>query len=63
MFRATCRWDANSGVMNPDASEEPNGSTEGDDEKKAQAESFPDGSQSDGTPGSDNDTASGGPAD
>ncbi|WP_166791307.1 hypothetical protein [Cryobacterium sp. Hh7] len=48
--------------MNPDANEKPNGSTKVDDEKKAQAESLPDGSQSDGTAGSDNDTASGGPA-
>ncbi|WP_166789941.1 hypothetical protein [Cryobacterium sp. TMT1-2-2] len=49
--------------MNPDASEKPNGSTKVDDEKTAQAESLPDGSQSDGTAGSDNDTASGEPAD
>jgi len=63
MFRETCRWDAYSTVMNPDASEKPNGSTEVDEEKKAQAESLPDGSQSDGTAGSDIDTASGGPAD
>ncbi|MBC7592387.1 MAG: hypothetical protein H7288_00315 [Kineosporiaceae bacterium] len=49
--------------MNPDASEKPNGSTKVDDEKKAQAESLPDGSQCDGTAGSDNDTASGGHAD
>lgn len=62
MFRVTCHWDAYSGVMNPDASEKPNGSTEVDDEKKAQVESLPDGSQNDGTAGSDNDTASGGPA-
>ena len=49
--------------MNPDASEKPNGSTKVDDDKKAQTESPPDGSQSDETPWSDNDTASGGPAD
>lgn len=63
MIPVICHVGAYSGVMNIDASEKPNGSTEVDDEKKAQTESLPDGSQSDGTAGSDNDTASGGPAD
>lgn len=63
MIRVICHVSAYRGVKNLDASEKPDGSTEVDDEKKAQAESLPDGSQSDGTAGSDNDTASGGPAD
>ena len=63
MIRVICHVRAYSGVMNSDASEKPNGSIEVDDEKKAQAESLPDGSQSDGTAESDNDTASGGPVD
>ena len=63
MIRVICHIGAYSGVMNPDASEKPNGSTKVDDEKTAQFESLPDGSQSDGTAGSDNDTASGEPAD
>ena len=51
--------------MNADTnnSKTPDGSTDTDDEQKARSKSLPDGSQSDGTPESDKDTASGGPAD
>jgi hypothetical protein len=41
----------------------PDGSTDVSDAEKAKAEALPDGSQSDGTPETDEDTVSGGPAD
>ena len=47
---------------NSSASKEPDGSTQIDHDQKAKLDSLPDGSQSDGTAESDNDTASGGPA-
>ena len=43
--------------------QKPDGSTDVTDAEKTQAESLPDGSQSDGTAETDEDTASGGPAD
>jgi hypothetical protein len=41
----------------------PDGSTDISDAEKAKAEALPDGSQSDGTTETDEDTVSGGPAD
>lgn len=41
----------------------PDGSTDVSPADKEKAESLPDGSQSDGTPETDEDTVSGGPAD
>ena len=41
----------------------PDGSTDVSDAEKAKTDALPDGSQSDGTPKTDEDTASGGPAD
>lgn len=52
--------------MSPDNTsnqKRPDGSTEVSADEKATAESLPDGSQSDGTAETDDDTASGGPAD
>lgn len=48
---------------NTDNQKTPDGSTHASDKEKAKAEALPDGSQSDGTNDSDDDTASGGPAD
>lgn len=48
---------------NPDTQKIPDGSTDPGAVEKAKTEALPDGSQSDGTPQSDEDTASGGPAD
>ena len=55
-----------SGAMksdNTDPQKTPDGSTTASDTEKAKAEALPDGSQSDGTSETDEDTASGGPAD
>ncbi|WEO77511.1 hypothetical protein BJQ94_00165 [Cryobacterium sp. SO2] len=41
----------------------PDGSTDISDAEKARADALPDGSQSDGTAETDDDTVSGGPAD
>lgn len=41
----------------------PDGSTDVSNAEKAKADALPDGSQSDGTPETDEDTVSGGPAD
>lgn len=52
--------------MSPDNTSDqktPDGSTETSEADKNTAESLPDGSQSDGSTESDDDTASGGPAD
>ena len=48
---------------NTDNQKTPDGSTTANDKEKATAEALPDGSQSDGTSETDEDTASGGPAD
>jgi hypothetical protein len=52
--------------MNPDNTDSqnsPDGSTEVSPDEKKATDSLPDGSESDGTTESDDDTASGGPAD
>jgi hypothetical protein len=57
---------AYSGFMNSDTTnnqKSPDGSTDVSNEDKTKAEALPDGSQSDGTPETDEDTVSGGSAD
>jgi hypothetical protein len=48
---------------NPSDQKTPDGSTDVSNAEKAKADALPDGSQSDGTPETDEDTVSGGPAD